>query len=201
MAGIVPGTFQAWITVGRAIKDGRLDHPLVPDDKGKQQEFIEFLEAVEKARVAQRLQAVTNIIKAGRERWVHRITGSIQMTAPPPVTWLNETTGELYFQDPHTLRPANEWPEGTHFIKQYSGEAWHYDSGSWQALAWFLERSDPDAFARRSYGRIEGLDKLLELTSALGLSTSELLMDLVEELQSAFNEDDSPESSAPDSKS
>lgn len=58
-------------------------------------------------------------------------------------------------------------------------------AGEWQADAWYLERSDPESWARRTYAKIEGLDELLALSKARGINVSDIFAAMIAELAHA----------------
>lgn len=51
-----------------------------------------------------------------------------------------------------------------------------------EAAKWYLERSDPESWARRTYARIEGLDELLKLCERKGVNASDLFDAMIAEL-------------------
>lgn len=143
MAGIGESTYHSWIAIAQACVDDS-DYEGKPSDPYDRRAFVEFLEATQKARAAQRLRAVTTIIRAGVERWVHVLTGAVRTSPPPPITWLNTKTGELVFADPADTGLGD--PDD--YKREWSGDAWRYDGGAWQSLAWYLERTAPNEFGR-----------------------------------------------------
>jgi hypothetical protein len=54
--------------------------------------------------------------------------------------------------------------------------------GIWTADAWFLERSDPEHWARRDTLKIEGLQELLNLCKQTGVKASDLFNAMIAEL-------------------
>ncbi len=51
-----------------------------------------------------------------------------------------------------------------------------------RSAQWFLERSDPAGWARRTYSKIEGLDELLALAGRKGVDASDLFNAMIAEL-------------------
>lgn len=163
-AGISEETFYEWMRVARSI-EGDLPYKNKPNDPDLQREFSEFSEAVKKAKAQQRLRAIANIVKAGQERWIHRRTGQVRTIVPPPITWLNEATGEIVFTDPTGYDAQGKW------TRNWSGDVWSYDGGTWQAHAWFVERSDPANWSQKTRHEITLRPDELE-----GLSDEELAL-------------------------
>lgn len=60
-------------------------------------------------------------------------------------------------------------------------------NNNWQAAAWFLERSNPKEWARRTYAKIEGLDELLQAAARLNIPASDLFNAMLAELTSVEN--------------
>lgn len=139
MVGISPAAFYSWISMAEYIEsDGSIGTEPVSGIPKKR--LIEFLDSMRKARSQSYIQSISEIRRAGSPTWRHTVTGRVIHNQPPPMTYRNVYTGELIFD-----RPA----QMTHWIAELSGEVWDYIPGRWQAAAWYLERSDPEAWGRK----------------------------------------------------
>lgn len=144
MAGVGQSTFYSWMEIGDAVATGTVvEH--MPVDAQTWPAYQEFMEQVKKAMSAQRVSAVRTVIKAGQERWIHHLTGTIRTSPPPSVTWYN-MRGDLVFDDPGDEYDKDRNPSG--WMREWSRDAWDYDGGSWQAQAWWLERRHPQEYGR-----------------------------------------------------
>lgn len=181
MAGIGASTFFLWLAIGKAVRDGK-SHKNMPPDEETQQAYLEFVEEIEKAGALNKTRSVTTIIQAGQERWVHRDTGTIRLTPPPPMTYMNKLTGNLVFDSPFGLGEDDQWAQ------QLSGNVWQHIRGQWQALAWFLERSDPEHWAMHTKLEVAIDTKILkQLDDAMtkrGLSLQQMLLTALTRLTS-----------------
>ena len=171
VAGVGLSTYYMWQDIGDACLEGR-PHDRMPRRLEDRAVYAEFAEAIKKAQATARFRAVTTIQASGRDRWVHRQTGQVRATPPPPVTWMHKATGKLVFEDPVFLSDPIEWE------KQWSGEAWVCEKGDWRALAWYLERSDYNHWGRKT-GVELGWRKEAEQA---GLNAGELFEQLVQHL-------------------
>lgn len=54
--------------------------------------------------------------------------------------------------------------------------------GDTQAAQWYLERTDPEHWGKRTYHRIEGLEELLKLCERKGVNASDLFNAMIAEL-------------------
>jgi len=175
MAGIGESTFYLWQAIGRAYGEGR-SHPNMPRLVRDRDAYLEFLEEVKKAQASSRLSAVTVIQQTGRDRWVHRKTGTVRTSPPKPLTWVHEDTGEIIHDDPTFFA---EDPEK--WIKEWSGEAWEYQQGDWRSLAWYLERCDFANWGRRERVDVHEMDWRAEAIEGIkqGALTYETLQEEV----------------------
>lgn len=169
ISGVSVNTVNQWLGVGRAVREGH-DHYMLPPPKetALREEYLQFLQEVEKARTAQKVASLQAIIRSGSERWRHYKTGIIRLLPPMPVTWLNPETGEISFERPDD---PEIWE------KELSGQAWEYYPGNWQARAWILERTDPDNFAKvvNVNINVKVLKQFILTVERAGLNPSEAL--------------------------
>lgn len=149
MAGISERTLYEWLQIGEAVTEGK-DHRRMPNDQTSRDEFAQFAHEIKMASGQGNLARVSQIIRAGQDTWTHNMTGAVRLTPPPPVTWMDVSTGQLIFDNPDDGIYPSQWE------RQWSGEVWRRERGAWQALAWHAERSDPDNWGRRTTVRIEG---------------------------------------------
>lgn len=144
--GIGETTFYEWLQIGEARLEGR-PHPRMPYRLAERDAFAEFAESIKKARATAQFRAVKSIQAAGQDRWTHRKTGQTRTSAPPPITWMHQPTGQIIHENPAR---REEYGDPALWEKQWSGEAWEFTQGDWKPLAWYLERSDYENWGRRS---------------------------------------------------
>src|SRR5688572_16508815 len=77
IAGVGESTLMQWLEIAAAIELNEI-HPRAPQDEAARRNFVEFAQAVKKARSQWRLKAGERIILAGVERWIHRQTGTVR---------------------------------------------------------------------------------------------------------------------------
>ncbi|MFC1959497.1 hypothetical protein ACFLYO_02195 [Chloroflexota bacterium] len=192
MAGITEQTLSRWIQVGEAHLAGE-KHPYMPRKVADRDQYSEFSEALKKARSTAQFRGVTKVQTAGQDRWVHVQTGLTRSSAPPPITFLHTPSGTIL----HDVIEANQYDSSPeNWQKQWSGEAWQVERGDWRALAWFLERSNPAAWARRTRSDVALVDWRQEAEQA-GLSPSAVANEfelLVQALAAQMEADDQDES-------
>lgn len=146
IAGISERALYNWLSMAKRLElgvDVAIPRGTETDD------FLQFLQEYEKARVTQQMRAVQGIIRTGVDRWIHNLTGAVLFTPPPPITWLNQETGELSHADPVELGLEGEWE------REWSGKAWRHILGSWTAHAWYLERTAPEVWSRTTKHEIK----------------------------------------------
>lgn len=146
LAGVGEATFHEWVQIGEAHIDG-VDHRRMPQSIADREEFAEFARQIKNGVAHARRIQIENVRRSGLNYWRHRLTGIVIYTAPKPITYVNIATGEISYQAPEGFDP-NAPAKDAQFLKQWSGEAWEEVSGTWQASAWFLERSDPESWGR-----------------------------------------------------
>lgn len=178
MAGISERTLYDWLSIGEAILEGK-PHRRLPKDAVMRSEYSQFAQAFKTASAQSNLARVSQINRAGQDTWTHVRTGAVRFVAPPPVTWMDEVTGQVVFEDPSGVIPGT-------WIRQWSGEAWQHRRGEWQASAWYLERSDPENWGRRTTIKIEGgvdvaiINAAIQALVVLGHDPSEFFQKLRE---------------------
>lgn len=178
--GISVSTVFLWLQIGNAIVKNEY-HARIPKDELIKQDYVQFVEEFEKARAQQRASAITQIVNTGSPTWIHKITGVISRTAPKAITWFNRETGKVTWIPP-------EDPTEKGWERQWSGEAWDYDPGQWQAKAWYLERIDPDTWARRDKHTVYVPKELIMLMQQLGVNPDDMLGALYTELEAQRDE-------------
>lgn len=187
-AMISVGTVNWWARMGEAIQEGRFDYPNLPADEGKRQDYLTFLIEYKNAQTAMRNLSVLQIQSAGRDTWTHRKTGIRRATPPPgPVTWMHKQTGALSFEAPGEA-------DADQYELQYSGDAWEYAQGTWQAAAWMLERTDPESWARKDTLRLEGVtpkevNEIIALMKANGIDVADGFAAMRDRLQRALDDE------------
>jgi len=175
LAGIGESTFYQWLAIGAAYRDGK-QHDHMPHAIADREVFLQFSQEVKKAQAVKRVVALSSLQRSSREKWLHRLTLTVRYSPPPPITWYNTDSGQVVFDDPVATDVPGDWE------RQWSGDAWLYYSGDWHASAWILERSDPENWARRSYAKIEGLDELQKLADRHGITLSQIIAAMIDEL-------------------
>lgn len=175
MAGITAQTLSAWRQIGEAHQRGETC-PGMPQKLADRAEYSEFVEALKKARSTAQFRGVTNIQLFGQDCWTHEQTGRTRTSAPPPITYMHRQTGELVY----SLQEATQLDNLENWQRQWSGEAWQVKRGDWRAVAWYLERSNPKAWAKRTRSDAQVADWRKEAEAA-GLSPAEI-NDIFEQL-------------------
>ena len=148
MAGISERALYEWLQIGTCALESQ-PHRRMPRDLALRADFAQFAQEYKIAVAQGNLARVAQIHRAGQDSWTHIRTGAVRFVAPPPLTWMDEQSGQIAFDDPTGVLPG-QW------VRQYSGEAWRHHRGEWQAAAWYLERTDPENWARRTTLRVEG---------------------------------------------
>lgn len=196
IAGIGDRTLYQWLDVGEACIEGRA-HPRKPKTDAERAEFERFAREYKTATAQGNLARISQINRAGQDTWTHRITGQMRFSVPDPVTYMNADTGKLVFEDPREVLPG-DW------IRQNSGEAWEHRRGEWQAAAWYLERTNPKEWARRTYIQVEGnlkiefINQVITALIAADLSPADVFNNLLLEADRVRRESISAGGDQPD---
>ena len=202
MAGISETTLHEWRQIGEAHLAGE-KHPRMPRKVADREAFAELSEALKKARATAQFRSVTKVQTAGQDKWIHIQTGQVRTSNPPPITFFHTPSGKILHDSTEAMSFDGD-PDN--WQKQWSGEAWQVERGDWRALAWFLERSNPDAWARRTRSDINLVDWRQE-AEEVGLSPSvvanefELLVQaLAAQMEAEQDETDPDDTDDPESE-